>query len=78
MTGELKRRILTVNRGSATLKSALYDAGVQDEIAGAKVKDAGRMPARRMELVLSISVEQGGGAKGRLKIADASGKSLLD
>jgi acetate kinase len=60
VTGELKRRILTLNRGSSSLKSALYDAGIQNE------------------RVLSISVDQPGGANGRLKIADAAGKTLLD
>jgi acetate kinase len=49
-----------MNRGSATLKSALYEAGNRDE------------------LLLSMTVDQGGNAGGRLKVADPSGTSLLD
>jgi acetate kinase len=55
-----KKRILTMNRGSATLKCALYEAGAREE------------------LLVSISVEQEGGAGGRLKIADAKGAVMLD
>ncbi|MGH9773075.1 MAG: hypothetical protein ACRD4Q_15475, partial [Candidatus Acidiferrales bacterium] len=32
VTGPLQKRILTMNRGSATLKSALYEAGGRDEL----------------------------------------------
>ncbi len=49
-----------MNRGSATLKCALYEAGAREE------------------LLVSISVEQEGGAGGRLKIADAKGAVMLD
>jgi acetate kinase len=55
-----KKRILTMNRGSATLKCALYEAGAREE------------------LLVSISVDQEGGAGGRLKIADAKGAVMLD
>lgn len=49
-----------MNRGSSSLKCALYEAGVREE------------------LLVSISVEQEGGAGGRLKIADAKGAVMLD
>jgi acetate kinase len=49
-----------MNRGSSTLKSALYEMG-----SGEK-------------LLLTIGVDQTSGSSGRLKIVDASGKSLLD
>src|ERR1700675_3034015 len=55
-----RRRILTMNRGSATLKSTLYEIGARDEV------------------LLSISVDYGAAASAHLKIADASGVSLLD
>ena len=60
MTAPLQRRILTMNRGSATLKSALYKAGDHEE------------------LLLSMTVDQGDGSSGRLKIGDASGSTLFD
>jgi acetate kinase len=60
VTTAAPRRVLTMNRGSATLKSALYDA------------------TNRNELLLSMNVDKGGGSDGRLKIADARGKTLLD
>jgi acetate kinase len=49
-----------MNRGSATLKSALYEAGNHEE------------------LLLSMTVDQAGVSGSRLKIADASGTTLLD
>jgi acetate kinase len=55
-----RQRILTMNRGSATLKSTLYEVGT------------------RNEALLSISVAYSGNAGARLKIADASGATLLD
>src|SRR5580698_3541173 len=55
-----RQLILTMNRGSATLKSTLYEAGACNEV------------------VLTISVAYSGGASARLKIADASGATLLD
>jgi acetate kinase len=54
------QRILTMNRGSATLKSTLYEAGARDEV------------------LVSISVAYSDSAGARLKIADASGATLLD
>jgi acetate kinase len=32
VTGPLQRRVLTMNRGSATLKSAFYEAGDHEEV----------------------------------------------
>src|ERR1700675_315592 len=55
-----RQRILTMNRGSATLKSTVYEVGTRDEA------------------LLSISVDYGGAAGARLKIADASGAALLN
>jgi acetate kinase len=55
-----RQRILTMNRGSATLKSTLYEVGTRDEA------------------LLSLSVDFGGAAGARLKIADASGAALLN
>jgi acetate kinase len=52
--------VLTMNRGSSTLKSALYETG------------SGEKP------LLTIGVDQTNDSSGRLKIVDASGKSLLD
>jgi acetate kinase len=49
-----------MNKGSATLKSDLYEAGKCEE------------------LILSISVDQGGAAGVRLKIVDSSGTALFD
>jgi acetate kinase len=49
-----------MNRGSATLKSTLYEVGA------------------RIDVMLAISVASSGGAGARLKIADASGATLLD
>jgi len=60
VTAALQRRILTMNRGSATLKSALYEA-VDHE-----------------ELLLSMTVDQADGSRGRLKIGDVSGSTLFD
>jgi acetate kinase len=53
-----------MNRGSATLKSTLYEVG----------GDA----ASRAGVLASISVAYSGGAGARLKIADANGATLLD
>src|SRR5580692_10027576 len=55
-----QQRILTMNRGSATLKSTLYEVGA------------------RNEALLSIAVTYTGAASAHLKIADATGASLLD
>lgn len=60
MTASPQRRVLTLNRGSATLKSALYKVDSQNE------------------LLSSVSVDQAAAAGGRLKISDASRKTLLD
>jgi acetate kinase len=59
-----RERVLTMNRGSATLKSTLY------EVAG----DVGN----RAEALLSISVAYSGTVSARLKITDASDGALLD
>jgi acetate kinase len=55
-----RQLILTMNRGSATLKSTLYESGARDEV------------------LLSLAVDYGAAASAHLKIADASGASLLD
>jgi acetate kinase len=54
------RSILTINRGSGTLKAGLYHAS--------------ESPA----LVVSIKVDRAGTPEAHIKIADASGKTLLD
>jgi acetate kinase len=59
-----RQRVLTMNRGSATLKSTLYEVAA----------DA----SNRAEALLSISVAYSESAGARLKIADASGATLLD
>ena len=59
-----RARVLTMNRGSATLKSTLYDVG----------GDSGG----RHGVLASISVAYGGRAHARLKITDANGATLLD
>jgi acetate kinase len=63
MTDE-RARVLTMNRGSATLKSTLY------AVAG----DA----SNRAEALLSISVAYSGAASARLKITDPQGATLLN
>jgi acetate kinase len=60
VTAPLQRRILTMNRGSATLKSALYGTGDHEE------------------LLLSMTVDEGGSSGGRLKIDDASESTVFD
>jgi acetate kinase len=55
-----RQRILTMNRGSATLKSTFYEVSA------------------RNEAVLSISVAYSDASSARLKIADATGATLLD
>src|SRR5580658_2494752 len=57
-----RQRILTINRGSATLKSTLYEVGARNEVV----------------LAISVAYSGGGGAHAHLKIADANGASLLD
>ena len=59
-----RQRIITMNRGSATLKSTLYEV----------TADA----SDRSEALLSISVAYSNTADARLKIANASGTALLD
>ena len=59
-----RERVLTMNRGSATLKSTLYEVAA----------DANK----RVEALLSISVAYSGTADARLKIADVGGTALLD
>jgi acetate kinase len=56
------KRILTMNAGSATLKSALYLAGDRDELL----------------LSISVDQVGATGTGARLKIADARGAALLD
>src|SRR5271155_1501873 len=46
MTNPIQRRILTMNRGSATLKSALYEAGNHDELVLSMTVDQGVSGAR--------------------------------
>jgi acetate kinase len=52
--------MLTMNRGSASWKCVLYEAGEHEE------------------LLVSVTVDQGGNSGGRLKIADSKGAALLD
>jgi acetate kinase len=59
-----RERVLTMNRGSATLKSTLYEVAA----------DANK----RVEALLSISVAYSGTADAHLKITDLSGVALLD
>jgi acetate kinase len=59
-----RARVLTMNRGSATLKSTLYEVGGDD--------------GARASVLVSISVAYRGAASARLKIADANGATLLD
>jgi acetate kinase len=58
------QRVLTMNRGSATLKSTLYEVG----------GDSGK----HADVLVSISVAYSGGARARLKITAANGATLLD
>lgn len=57
-----RQRILTMNRGSATLKSTLYEVGARNEVV----------------LAISVAYSGGGGAHARLKISDVNGATLLD
>src|SRR5271156_5021141 len=59
-----RERVLTMNRGSATLKSTLYEVG--------------RDPGKRAEALVSISVAYSYTTSARLKIADANCTTLLD
>lgn len=59
-----RERVLTMNRGSATLKSTLYEVAA----------DANK----RVEALLSISVAYSGTADAHLKITDFSEVALLD
>src|SRR5271163_3423571 len=59
-----RERVLTMNRGSATLKSTLYEVGGD--------------PGKRAEALVSISVAYSYTARAHLKIADAGGATLLD
>src|SRR5271170_345469 len=59
-----RERVLTMNRGSATLKSTLYEVG--------------RDPGKRAEALVSISVAYSYTTSARLKIIDANGATLLD
>src|SRR5271156_6087138 len=59
-----RERVLTMNRGSATLKSTLYEVG--------------RDPGKRAEALVSISVAYSYTSSARLKITDANGATLLD
>ncbi len=59
-----RERVLTMNRGSATLKSTLYEVATGSR--------------NRTEALLSISVAYSGDDAARLKITDANGATLLD
>ena len=59
-----RERVLTMNRGSATLKSTLYEVGGD--------------PGKRAEALVSISVAYSYTSSARLKITDANGATLLD
>jgi acetate kinase len=65
LTVPQQKYVLTMNMGSATLKSALYEAGIHET-------------KNQPKLLLSITVDQTGTSVGRLKIADPSGAVLLD
>jgi acetate kinase len=70
VTAPQQRYVLTMNMGSATLKSALYATGNHD--SGNQETEV------QPKLLLSITVNQTGSSTGRLKIAGPSGTSLLD
>src|SRR5208282_415933 len=59
-----RERVLTMNRGSATLKSTLYEVG--GDVGG------------HADVLVSISVAYRDNAGARLKIAGAAGAALLD
>jgi acetate kinase len=59
-----RTRVLTMNRGSASLKSTLYEVAMG--------------VGNRAEALVSISVAYSDSAGARLKIADGSGTALLD
>src|SRR5271170_4881373 len=59
-----RQRIITMNRGSATLKSTLYEVGGN--------------PGKRAEAIVSVSVAYSYTSSARLKITDANGATLLD
>jgi acetate kinase len=78
----LEKRVLTMNRGSSTLKAALY--GIKNKKNN---KDTGNQPAGSDEraddaqLLLSMTVDstsEAGTARSRLKITDPGGTTLLD
>ena len=59
-----RERVLTMNRGSATLKSTLYEVGGN--------------PGKPADVLVSISVSYSHAASARLKITSANGATLLD
>ncbi len=59
-----RERVLTMNRGSATLKSTLYEVGGETD--------------KRANVLVSISVAYSHAASARLKITSANGATLLD
>src|SRR5271167_2258778 len=59
-----RERVLTMNRGSATLKSTLYEVGGD--------------PGKRAEALVSISVAYSYTSSARLKITGANSATLLD
>jgi acetate kinase len=64
MASSVQKRILTMNRGSATLKAALYEAGTQDKLL--------------LSVTIEMAMDQAGASFGRLKIADSNGADLLN
>jgi acetate kinase len=69
VTAQLPKCILTMNRGSATLKSALYEAGNRNEL----------LLTMTVDRAGALGAPGGSGAAGdRLKIANPSGTTLLD
>jgi acetate kinase len=59
-----QKRILTMNRGSSTLKSALYNAGSREELL--------------LSMTVDQAADHTGDSGGRLKIADPNGTSVFE
>jgi acetate kinase len=74
MTDQSSRRVLTINAGSSSLKSTLYQDEHQDEYHDGHQQD----PGRSLSQCLSAEVVRIGSHGCRMRIADASGKTLLD
>jgi acetate kinase len=74
------KRVLTMNRGSSTLKSALYEmtSSRRERSERAQREKHGPHNGSGEKLLLTIGVEQTSDASGRLKISDPNGKTLLD